>query len=387
MPFSGNTFTNVSGATTAVAGDVIQSATWDNVHTDYATAFTQLMSQMTSMETCRNALYMNGGFEVWQRGAGSSASIAVAATTLAYTADRWYLQTGANQASVVSAQAPLTGNYKGSNLSGRVIRNNGQSGVTAYVFAYPLDTDEIARLLGNKVSFTATVQAGANWSPASGTLTVNLFVGTGAVGKRNATPYTNETTALTIATNLTAGGSVTTITGASSAVIPTTTTQAELQFTWTPVGTAGAADSITIDNVQLEPQVSDSTWTITDFDFIPFFDMLSACQRHYAKTWAYGTAPLATTIAGALATSSQAVAKVSIYWQFPARMRVTPSITATQPLSGNANQFLNNTSSSALTATVDPGSAVADAGVHIVCATVTAQDNNLYIHVQASAGI
>ncbi len=46
MPFDANgVFTNVAGATTAQAGDVIRSATWDNIHTDYATAFTTLGQQ------------------------------------------------------------------------------------------------------------------------------------------------------------------------------------------------------------------------------------------------------------------------------------------------------------------------------------------------------
>jgi len=388
MPFSGNTFTNVSGATTAVAGDIIQSATWDNIHTDYATAFTQLMSQMTSMETCRNALYMNGGFEVWQRGAGSSASISVAATTLAYTADRWYLQTGAVQACVVSAQAPLAGNYKGSNLSGRVIRTAGQTGTTAIVFAYPLDTDEIARLLGNKVSFTATVQAGATWSPTSGTLTVNLYVGTAAVSKRNATPYAGETTALTIATNLTAGGAAVTITGASSAVIPTTTTCAELQFTWTPTGTAGATDSITIDNVQLEPQVSGSTWTITDFDFLPFWFMYSACQRHYYKSFNYGVAPAqAAGGSGAWMFGSQvANIQFAVQMNFPVIMRVTASVTSFNPTNANAN-WNNFTSTADITASIDPNTRVSPSQVVITGVSVSAAAQNVGIHITASAGI
>ena len=41
----------------------------------------------------RNVLRANGGLEVWQRGAGASASIAAAASTTAYAADRWYIKT------------------------------------------------------------------------------------------------------------------------------------------------------------------------------------------------------------------------------------------------------------------------------------------------------
>lgn len=43
MPFdNAGVYTNAAGATTAVAGDVIRSATWNAIHTDLATALSQL---------------------------------------------------------------------------------------------------------------------------------------------------------------------------------------------------------------------------------------------------------------------------------------------------------------------------------------------------------
>lgn len=39
-------FTPVAGAITAQAGDVIRSVTWDNINTDYTTAFTTLGQQL-----------------------------------------------------------------------------------------------------------------------------------------------------------------------------------------------------------------------------------------------------------------------------------------------------------------------------------------------------
>ena len=145
---------------------------------------------------------------------------------------------------------------------------------------------------GKIVSLVFSAQAGANWSPASGTLTVNVYSGTGTPVKRAAGgAYTGETTILTIATNLTAGGAVTSISGSSSIVMPVAATQAEVQFTWTPVGTAGAADDITIDDLQLESNNSPSTWTVTNYDRVPFISMLEACKRYYQKTFTYGIAP------------------------------------------------------------------------------------------------
>ena len=384
MPFSGNTFTNVAGATTAVAGQTVQSAVWDNIHTDYATALTALMSQLTSQITNRNAIWMNGGFEVWQRGAGSSASIAVAATTTAYTADRWYVTTGANQASVISAQ---TGLVTPSSSCARIRRNAAQTGTTVYIFGYPLDSDEILRLRGSKVSFTCLVQAGANWSPASGTLSVALYSGTGAVAKRGG-GFTNEVTVLSISTNLTAGGAVTTITGSSTIVLPATATQAELQFTWTPVGTAGAADDISIDDVQLEAQLSATTWTPTNYDRLDFPTMLQGCQRHYNKTFPYSV--VASAGAGQVGQLEYMAAQITnqsaVLYVYPVRMRVTPGITTYNPGTGTANWQNNNTSAD-IAATIDPGGSKSDASAFIVAATVTNVGNFIGIQVTGSAGI
>lgn len=388
MPYaaSGGAFTNVSGATTAVAGDVIQSAVWDNIHADYATALTQVMQQLISDITNRNALYMNGGLEVWQRGAGSSANIPVAASTLAYTADRWYLQTGINQAHTVSAIAGLS---NGSVLAAQVQRTAAQAGITGMVFAYPLDSDEIFRLRGNKVSFSCVVKAGANWSPASGTLTATLFLGTGAApAKRNATPYTGETSAFAIATNLTAGGAVTTITGNSSAVIPITTTQAELQFSWTPVGAAGVADTIQIDDVQIESQLSATTWTPTNFDRIPFFKQFQACQRFYNKTMPYG---VHVTVSAGTAGCQQLMAyvantSVGYNFNFPVRLRATASVTLYNPVLNSASWY-NIATAVSITAVVDPFINVSDANIFITGVSSSNAGNVLAIHIAASAGI
>ena len=168
MPFSGTTFTLPAGATTQVPGNIVQSATWNSINSDLNMGLTQVMSQLAGTSSFRNCLWANGGFEVWQRGAGSASSISVAASTTAYTSDRWYLTTGALQAHVVSAVAGMIGN---SQLAAKVLRTAGQTGVTALTFGYPLSTDSIVRIQGDKVSFSCLVKTGANWSPTNGTLT------------------------------------------------------------------------------------------------------------------------------------------------------------------------------------------------------------------------
>jgi len=387
MAFTGTVYSNVSGATTAVAGQTVQSAVWNNNNTDLGAALTQAYSQVVAMLSFRNIMYMNGSLDIWQRGAGSGASIAVAQNTTAYTADRWYITTGATQASIVAVQGPLA---NASQFSAIVSRNTGQTGATAMQFGYPLDTDECFRMRGKKVTFQALVQAGANWSPASGTLTVNLFVGTGTVQKAGAAGvnFSGLTTALTLATNLTPGGSIVALSATSSAIIPTTTTQAELQFSWTPTGTAGAADNFLLDDVQIEIDGSASTWAQTNYDRVPFEVCELACKRHYVKTFSYNTAPSQTAgPAGALTAIAIATQRTGIYWQYPIEMRTTAAVTTFSTTAGSAN-WQDVVASVSVFAIIESTNTASQHGVFIYTTTSGSTTNNwLAIHAQADSGI
>ncbi len=390
MPFTGTTFayTNTSGATGAVAGQVVQSAVWDQIHTDLQNALNQIYPQQVSMVDFRNFLHANGGFEVWQRDAGTIASISVGASTLLYTADRWYMQTGANQVSLVKA---VTGLSNPSQLAARVQRNSGQTGITSVVFAFPFDTPEIQLMRGYKVTFTALVQTGANWSPASGAFTATLYLGTGGVAKRNATPYAGETQAFQLSTNLAAGSAVTAITASSSAIVPTTTAQAELQFAWTPVGTAGTSDFIIFDDVMIEPQTSSGTWASTNFDRLPFEIELYFCKRHYQKSFSYGTAPVAAAgLLGAFSTLAVATQALMFYWDYPVEMRVdTGAITTFNPTQTGANWESISLSVDSTSVAVNVRTSNANSkGVTIMSTVSGAVTNTVcYIQAQVDAGI
>lgn len=387
MPYSGSTFTNVAGATTAVAGDVVQSATWDNIHTDYATAFTQVMSQVVAGVTNRNILWMNGGCEIWQQGAGGSSSIAVASAATAYTADRWYLLNGASLAQVVAAVTGLTSQ---SQLAARIRRNAGITTSTLATWGYPLDSDELQRMRGKIVTFSCVVQAGANWSPTSGTLTVALYVGTGATVRKRGAGFTSETTVLSISTNLTAGGAVTAISGSSSAVVPATSAQGELQFTWTPTGAAGAADDITIDDVMVEAQLSSTTWAPTNFDRLPFLTMLRGCQRYFAKTFEYGVAPAGGAgYQGALGVNVGNIQAPFIWWQYPVDMRATAGITTFNPVTATNSNWHDIVASADVVVSVNATNTGSKATLIFSATATTAVVplNTFYIHAMASAGI
>lgn len=222
----------------------------------------------------RNLAGRVGGFEVWQEGS----SVAVAASTTSYTADGWYLATGADQASVVSRVAGITSR---SRYAAQVARNSSQTGTGTIRFAAPLDEVEVPTLSGQRCVLSFTAKAGADWSPSSGTLTYNVYVGTGgSVAKRNATPYGTETNPITGTVNLTAGGSATTVTSSISTALPASVTSAEIQFSWTPTGTAGAADNVQIDDLQFEAVPSGVTTWAPVFERRPYSDTLVDCQRH-----------------------------------------------------------------------------------------------------------
>lgn len=388
MAFTGTTYVNVSGATTAAAGQTVQSAVWDNIHVDLGNALTQVYSQVVAIISYKNLLYANGGAEVWQRtNGGTSATMSIAASTTAYTLDRWYIVTGLNQAHTISAATPLS---NGSQIAANVQRQNGQTGTTAMVFGYPLELVELVRVRGNKVSLSGIISAGANWSPSSGTLVITVYAGTGAAGKRSAGPYTNETVVLSISTNLTPGGAAVAFSGQSTVIVPTNTTQLEVQFSWTPVGTAGAADSFQFDDIQLESNLSSQTWAPNQFDRIPFEISIVACKRQFQKTFNYNVAPAQASgvTAGSMATIAGSQTQIWVWWPFEVEMRANPTVTLFN-VSVTTSAWRDTTLGVDVGSTVDAPGSNSQKGVLIIGVTVTASSvtDKIYIQAQADAGL
>lgn len=381
MPFTSGVFANVLGASTAVAGDVIQSAVWDNIHIDYSTALNMIMNQMINTPTDRNIAWMNGGFEIWQRGTGSTSSISVSASTNVYTADRWYINTGANQACTVSAQVGLVG---GSNLCARVQRNSGQTGTGIITFGYPLDTDEILRMQGKFVTLSFKVRAGANWSPASGNLGVNLRCGTGALTKYT-NGYTNDTAPIQTSINLTTN--VASFQATSTVVVPAATTQAEIVIAFTPVGTAGANDYFEIDDVQLEVAYSAAyTFTPTSYDRIAFSRMLEGCKRFYQKTMQYSVAPAAGSgvTASPLTFLSQAAAINGAFWVLCPELRINNTLTAFGAFTATSSAWVSTSNSATYAATVQTSG---PRGFFVQAAAAASAGNVYVLHAAVDAGI
>ena len=336
----------------------------------------QLQSAIvTPLATAVNGL-INGGGEFWQRGAGGSASIAVSASSQAYTADCWALTTGANQASTVSQQAGLT---NGSQWCMRVQRNAAQTGTGAMVFEQPFELAEIVKYRGQTITVSMVMQAGANWSPTGGTIQAIIACGTGAAAKRGTTPYTGETAILTISSNLTT--TITSYSGTSSSVVPTNTTQMTLYYTWTPTGTAGANDYFNLDDVMWN-----TGGTVAAFERRSYAVELTQCKRHFFKTFPYATAPAQNAgYAGAMGAGNfVATTSPRQALRFPTEMRVSPTLTTFNPAAADANwRDTGNTTSS----TVNVITAATSASSCYISSSTAVAIGDYFIHVTADAGI
>lgn len=243
---------------------------------------------VTTGNAFRRNLLINGAFDVWQAGAGGSASIA-GAVTRTRTADCWWaVRASSATGYTVSQQTGSFGRY-----ALKWQRDSGNSSTANMMLAQSLETANCVRLkrgTGTPMYLSFYAKKGANYS--GGNLTVDVVLGTGTdenVLDGYAGAATLATTAIsTLSTSLQRFG----------LAVPASTSINELgvRFTWTPTGTAGADDSITLEGVQLEPASA-----ATDFEFLPFDDTLRRCQRYYEKPgFLYSTAPAQAVMNGGI---------------------------------------------------------------------------------------
>lgn len=392
------TFTNATQATGAAAGQVIQSAAWNQIHTDDLNALTAIYQQALADDSVsKNLVFGNGGFEVWQRGAGSSASININSTptTGTYGPDRWYLSTQVSVTCSLSAVAGID-TPNNSVLACQITRNAGTQGALT-VLGYPLDTETVLQLRGNKVALQFWAKTGAGWSPTNGTLTISVLAGTGTPVKQ-VVGYTNQTTVFQATVNIAAATAATLYTMSSLTITtntaaPANITQAEVQFSWTYTGAAAATDQITLDNVEVETADSlaapynGTTYVCSTYDHLPFTVMLRDCMQHYQKTFPYNTAPAQSVTGGYGAlTAVGAVANVRVgqMWIFREAMRNTPTITTYAPSVASSN-WIDITAVTSMVATVTVSSST---GCFIYSsASVATAGDICAIHAAADAGI
>ena len=270
---------------------------------------------------------INGGLDIWQRGTSFTG------TAPYYNADRW---NGARAGAVAGAtwsQQTINGNLgttpaQGVLYSLRVARDSGNTSTAVIQTANGLDAFTSIPLAGQTVVMSFYAKAGANFSAASNALAVKLVTGTGLNQNYLVASYTGLANAISTTATLTTSWQRFQYT----ATLPTNIGEVALDFSYTPVGTAGAADNFEITGVQLEvgsiaTQFSRAGGTIQG--------ELAACQRYYFRN----TGALIYFGSGGIAGSAT---QCYVQVKHPTTMRVAPttldfSLLLLQIISGSTN--------------------------------------------------
>ena len=219
-------------------------------------------------------LIINGVMQVAQR----DTSVAVPASTVVYTLDRFLARPNSNTATTVTQ---VTDAPTGFQYSARVTRNSGQTGGLTR-FETPLETKDIIRLRGQKVTISFYAKAGSAYSPTNSILAVQLFEGNGTERARAITSYDNETTLVNSDKTLTTSWQR--FTHTTTVDVASDTTQLALQFNASWSGTAPSNDEYFITGVQLEVGS-----VATPFEHRSYGDELARCQRYYQDVGRFRT--------------------------------------------------------------------------------------------------
>jgi hypothetical protein len=239
---------------------------------------------------------INGGLDMWQRGTS------FAGTAPYYNADRWNGARAGAAAGATWSQQTITGDLgttpaQGVLYSLRVARDSANTSTAVIQTANGFETANSILLAGQTVVMSFFAKAGANFSAASNALAVKLVTGTGTNQNYLTAGYTGSANAISTTATLTTSWQRFQYT----ATLPTTTTEVALDFAYTPVGTAGAADNFEITGVQLEVGSVATQFARAGGTFQ---GELAACQRYYFRMgagdayqhfgWAMTTATTAT---------------------------------------------------------------------------------------------
>ena len=212
---------------------------------------------------------LNSCFDVAQRGT----SIALN-NQAQYTLDRWF--TFSVPASTTSRQATNdTTNLPFIQYCARVQRTAGNTSTGSLLIRQPLESANAIPFAGKTITFSFYARAGANYSPTSSLLAVELVTGTGTDQNPNIS-YTGAVSAINTSATLT----TTWQRFSYSATLATNATEFYPQFTMTGVGTAGAADYFEVTGVQID---IGSVALPVRRNGATIQGELAACQRYYTR--------------------------------------------------------------------------------------------------------
>lgn len=280
-----------------------------------------------------------GDFSInpFQRNVPGLASGGVISTPIAatptYFADRFFAVGGASSAILMSAVTDTS--IPGFNQSLKISRQSGNANAATIYVGQIIETFDALRCQGQTVTLSFWAKSGANYS--GGPLTVQVLYGSGvnqSAASLVASTWTGQATVLIATQTLTTGMTRYQFTG----IVPANATQIGALLSFTPSGTAGADDSISINGVQLEIGASASPFERIDAQVV-----LEICQRY---AWLVPE-PAANVVIGSGANTGASTQV--FYMATPVQLLKAPAVTV------SAGSFKTNQAGVATATTITPG--------------------------------
>lgn len=250
-----------------------------------------------------------------------------------YFADRFFAVGGASSAILTSVVADVS--IVGFSQSLKIARQSGNANAASVNVGQVIETFDALRCQSQTVTLSFWAKSGATYS--GGALNVQIASGTGtnqSAASLVAATWSGVTTVVSAQQALTSSMIRYQFTGA----VPANATQLGLLLSFTPAGTAGADDSISINGVQFEIGASASPFERIDAQVV-----LEICQRY---AWIVPE-PSAGVVVGAgqnTGASSQLV-----YMATPVQMLKAPAVAVA------AGSFKTNQAGAATATTITPG--------------------------------
>jgi hypothetical protein len=215
---------------------------------------------------------LNSAFQIWQRGTSIAQTGAIM-----YGADRWCSdRAGLDVGTTISRQATGdTTNLPNVQYCARVQRNNATTATTTVYFSQTLETLNSIQFAGKTITVSFYARKGANYSSASSALSLDVNSGTGT-DQNVLSTYTGAASVISQTATLTTTWQRFTYTG----TVASTATELGWYFSYTPVGTAGAADYFEVTGFQIDigsVALPFRTYAAT------VQGELAACQRYYQR--------------------------------------------------------------------------------------------------------
>ena len=209
---------------------------------------------------------LNSAMQVWQRGT----SFTISGLTN-YTADRWQAYSGAAGMTVSRQTTSDTTNLPNIQYCLRAARDSGNTSTAARSVFQSFESVNSIPFAGKTVTVSFYARKGANFSAS--TFLLQLISGTGT-DQNIILGYTGQTDVISQSVTPTTTWARYSYTG----TVPTNSTELAPYFSWSPTGTAGAADFLELTGIQIDVGSVALPYR-TNAGTIQ--GELAACQRYY----------------------------------------------------------------------------------------------------------